>query len=84
MKKFYRDDERLRSRQRNVVFLSLIALATLEAAPQEEQTPVFRAESDLVLVDLVATDKEGRFVADLRVDEIQVRADGKPRRIQCF
>ncbi len=84
MKKFYRHAERLRSRQRNAVFLSLFAVATLGAAPQEEQTPVFRAESDLVLVDLVATDKEGRFVADLRVDEIQVRADGKPRRIQYF
>ena len=67
-----------------VLFLSLFTLAAPEAAPQEDQPPVFRTESDLVLVDLVATDKEGRFVADLRVDEIQIRADGKPRKIQYF
>ena len=61
-----------------MLFLSLFTLAAPEAAPQEDQPPVFRTESDLVLVDLVATDKEGRFVADLRVEEIQVRADSPP------
>lgn len=84
MKKPHRGAESLRTGPRIVLFLSLSILAAPEAAPQEDQPPVFRTESDLVLVDLVATDKEGRFVDDLRVDEIQVRADGKPRKIQYF
>lgn len=84
MKKSHRGAESLRTGQWIVLFLSLFILAAPEAAPQEDQPPVFRTESDLVLVDLVATDKEGRFVDDLRVDEIQIRADGKPRKIQYF
>ena len=84
MNKVYRGRDSLRSRQRIVVSLQLFALTMLQAAPQQDATPRFRAESELVLVDLVATDREGRFVADLRVDEIQVLADGKPRKIQYF
>ena len=84
IQKFRRGRDCFRSHNRILAFLSLIAPVLLEAAPQEEGPAVFRAESDLVLVDLVATDKTGRFVADLRVDDIQVLADGKPRKIQYF
>ena len=84
MKTFHPGGNRFRSRNWILAFLSLIAPLLLEAAPQEEGSPVFRTLSDLVLVDLVATDKKGRFVADLRVDDIRVLADGKPRKIQYF
>lgn len=84
IERFHSGRERFRSRNWILAFLSLFAPALLQAAPQEEGPPVFRALSDLVLVDLVATDGKGRFVADLRVEEIRVLADGKPRKIRYF
>ena len=84
MNKLHRGRGCFPSPQWIVAALCVLPVFPLEASPQGEQTPAFRAESDLVLVDLVATDKEGRFVSDLRVDEIQVLADGKPRKVQYF
>jgi VWFA-related protein len=59
---------------------SLLILAPPGATPQ--QPPVFGASADLVLIDLIATDDDGRFVADLRAEEIEVREGGKPQRIE--
>ena len=66
------------------VFLLSGSFARPEAAPQQDSPPRFRAESELVLVDLVATDGKGRFVSDLRQDEVEVSEDGKRRKIQFF
>ena len=56
----------------------------LGATPREDQTPTFRAESDLVLVDLVVTDRSGQFVDDLNLEEVQVLEDGKVQDIRFF
>jgi VWFA-related protein len=48
------------------------------------QTPVFRVGTDLVVVDLVATDREGRLVADLSAADVQVLEDGRPHPVQLF
>ena len=66
------------------VFLISGSFARPEAASQQDAVPRFRAESELVLVDLVATDGKGRFVSDLRPDEVEVLEDGKRRKIQFF
>ena len=50
------------------------------AAPQE----VIRAESRLVLVDLVATDKKGNYIKDLDAKDIQVFEDHQPQTIVSF
>jgi VWFA-related protein len=55
------------------------ASAQTPAAPPP---PTFRVDTDLVVVDLVATDKQGRFLGDLRPDEIQVLESGQPRQVQ--
>ena len=64
-------------------FSALIAAAgLLTVVAAQEQTPVFRVSSDLVVVDLIATDREGRFVDDLRADEVRIMEDGKPQKLQ--
>ena len=51
---------------------------------QRDPVPSFRAQSELVLVDLVVTDKQGNFVRNLRPDQIRVFEDGKRQRISYF
>ena len=67
-----------------VVFLLPGTLAWPEAGRRQDTIPRFRAESELVLVDLVATDGKGRFVSDIRQDEVEVREDGKRQKIRLF
>ena len=67
-----------------VVFLLPGTLAWAEAEGRQDAVPRFRAESELVLVDLVATDGKGRFVSDIRQDEVEVREDGKRQKIRLF
>ena len=55
-------------------------LATSSARPQA--TPSFGASAELVVIDLIATDGDGRLVADLRPEEIEVYEDGKPQRLE--
>lgn len=43
-----------------------------------------KVQSRLVLVDMIATDDQGRFVADLRPDEIRISEDGRERGITSF
>ncbi len=44
---------------------------------QSQQPPSFRTESEVVLVDLVVTDRKGNFVSDLKIEEIELYEDGK-------
>lgn len=43
-----------------------------------------RIDTDLVTIDVTATDKNGNYVRDLRPDEFQVFEDGKPRKLDFF
>ncbi|MFN2515731.1 MAG: VWA domain-containing protein [Pyrinomonadaceae bacterium] len=45
---------------------------------------VVRITTNLVQVDPVITDKNGRQVTDLRQDEVQILEDGKPQKITNF
>lgn len=61
-----------------------ITLSTLVAgaSAQKVDRPTFRIASELVVVDLLATDRQGRFVADLEASQITVLQDGKPQKIE--
>lgn len=48
------------------------------------QAPVFRSGVDLVRVDVRVTDDEGRPVADLRPDEVQIKEEGALRPVLLF
>ena len=58
------------------------------AEPQQPERPsdddVVRITTNLVQVDAVVVDKNGRPVTDLRPDEIEIREDGKPQKISNF
>jgi VWFA-related protein len=43
-----------------------------------------RMDTDLVVIDVTATDKSGAFIRDLRPEEIQVFEDGQERNINFF
>jgi VWFA-related protein len=61
-----------------------LALAAVPAAgqapasepPAELRREVFRVDTEVVLLDVVARDKKGRTVRDLRPDEVEVYEDG--------
>jgi VWFA-related protein len=75
------------------VALSLALLVALSATPspgQEPrpadaaQAPVFRTGAQAVVLDVVARDKKGRTVRDLRAEEFTVLEGGVPRPITSF
>jgi VWFA-related protein len=43
-----------------------------------------RVDVEIVRVDLLATDRQGKPVGDLRNSEIQIKVDGRPVRIESF
>lgn len=48
------------------------------------QTPTFKVQVDYVDVDVLVTDKEGRFVRDLTRDDFEVFEDGRRQTIANF
>jgi VWFA-related protein len=60
----------------------LLIFATAIAAAQ--QPPTFRTRTELVQVNVVATDKQGKPVADLHREEFQVFDNGVPQEIRLF
>jgi VWFA-related protein len=52
--------------------------------PAQEPPPTFTSDTQVVLLDLVARDRKGKAVADLRRDEVQVFEDGTRCEIQSF
>ena len=65
---------------------ALVALTLLCAASLSQQSSeyVFRAESDLVLVNVTVKDKSGKFVAGLKPEDFTILEDNKPQKIVSF
>src|SRR5271166_2590271 len=57
-----------------------------QAQPQatDSSTPVFKAETRLVLVDTVVTDKQGNYITDLTAKDFKVWEDNKEQPIKSF
>jgi VWFA-related protein len=81
----------MRTRLSTLSFV-IVALATLTAQsaqsprslqPPETPQPVFRAESNFIRVDMYATE-DGKFVTDLRPEEVEVYEDGVRQQVQTF
>ena len=54
------------------------------AAQTTPQSPTFLSATDVVEVDVVALDKDGHFVTDLRADDFEVREEGQPQRVDMM
>ena len=48
------------------------------------QQPTFKSSTSLVEVDIIARDRDGRFVSGLTADDFEVLEEGKPQAIQHF
>src|ERR1041385_4223522 len=70
-----------------LVFSSVRA-QTPAQQPQEDKNKQglysIRVESELVLVNVVVHDKQGKLVSDLKQEDFTVLEDGKPQRISSF
>src|SRR5262245_217904 len=74
--------------------MGLLAIAAGAARAQQSNTQAdaqsrrsgltIRMDTDLVVIDVTATDKTGAYVRDLRLEEIQVFEDGQERNINFF
>ena len=54
------------------------------ATVEHDEDDVVRITSNLVQIDAVVTDKKGRQVTDLKAEEFEILADGKPQQITNF
>src|SRR6185503_15835491 len=64
--------------------LAVAAIAPMAAQQTAPPPPVFRSASELVEVDVVVHDKDGRFVSDLAPGDFEIREQGEPQPIQQF
>ncbi len=59
-------------------------LLAAAAAPVRPQEAAPGAQAEIVRLDVVVTDPQGKVVRDLTQQDFEVREDGKPQRIQHF
>ena len=73
-----------------LVDVAPVALAQTQQAqaqatpPGDSSTPVFKAETRLVLVDTVVTDKKGNYITDLTAKDFKVWEDNKEQPVKSF
>lgn len=66
--------------------LTLPSLAMAQQGEKADPRPssTIRIDTDLVTIDVTATDKNGNYVRDLRPDEFEVFEDGKLKKLDFF
>ena len=64
--------------------LGLIPTNQTGAPPSGQEAPVFSAESELVVLQVMVEDRRGRYVTGLSADRFSVLEDGTPQTIAFF
>jgi len=68
-----------------IVAVSLAATVVVRGAPQNEAAPSFKSvSSELVVLPVIVSDKNGRFVSDLPQDRFSVFDNGRPQPVSLF
>jgi len=77
--------------RRTIAIACLIALiaefpvvSVAQQAPTQQPVPAIRATTELVLVNVVARDKKGNLIRDLRQQDFTVLEDGQKQQISSF
>jgi VWFA-related protein len=78
---------RILYRSAAIVFASAAALHAGQAPPTRQdppapQAPVFRSSTNVVEVDVIVKDRDGRFVSGLTAADFELLEEGKPQRIE--
>src|SRR5438067_7640021 len=66
------------------VLLAELPLAGLAQQAGSQSTPAIRATTELVLVNVVARDKKGNLVRDLKREHFTVLEDGQKQQVSSF
>jgi VWFA-related protein len=53
-------------------------------ATNSQETPTFRSGVNFVRVDVIATDKTGAIVPNLKAEDFEISEQGKPQKIEAF
>ncbi len=69
---------------RPLAVLLALALLCTPLPSQQQSDYVFRAEADLVLVNVTVKDKNGHFVPGLKPEDFTILEDNKPQKIVSF
>jgi len=64
--------------------LLAVAVAALAAPAGQVESPVIRVTVNLVQVDAVVTNSQGRQVPDLKAEDFEITEDGRPQKITNF
>ena len=80
--------EQTRIRRKGICYpavaFALAAVLFIAPALAQQDDQVIKLRADLVAVDVTATDKDGNFIRDLKLDDFTIYEDGKPRKIEFF
>src|SRR5579864_8002818 len=84
--------ETMRSHLRRALSITLVAALLSSSLPAQTPSPqaqkprgfTFKVQSELVLVNVVARDKQGNLVQDLKMQDFTLLEDGKPQEISSF
>jgi VWFA-related protein len=60
------------------------ALASAALLAQDQQSPTFRTNTNLVIVNVAVKDKSGKPIEDLKKEQFTLLEDGKPQQISVF
>lgn len=62
----------------------ILLLAAISVGQQQPAPPIFKGQSQLVVIPVVIQDKHGKPVAGLTKDDFKVLENGKPQEIKMF
>jgi len=68
---------------RQTIILLLALMVSISVMAQDRPLTL-RLETDVVTIDVIATDQNGNYVRDLRPEELQLVEDGRPRQFDLF
>jgi hypothetical protein len=60
------------------------ALASAALLAQDQQSPTFRTNTNLVIVNVAVKDKSGKPIEDLKKEQFTLLEDGKPQQNSVF